>query len=187
MAETHDFLNVFEAATLLGIHDQTVRKLARKGGIPGFKVGRDWRFRREALINWADQQQSSQEPRQASVLVVDDEEQICKGLAQIIEDEGFEARTTTSALVGLEMVADRPPDLILLDLKMPGMNGPEFLARLRQKYPHLPVVIVTGHPDSKLMTQAAAHAPVMLLAKPPERAPLQRTLRSLLGANERQA
>ncbi len=186
MSSDGDFLNVFEAAELLGIHVQTLRKLSRRGSIPCFKVGRDWRFRREALVRWADEQQPGEAPRK-SVLVVDDEAQICDALARIIEELGFEARTSTSAREGLSLVEERPPDLILLDLMMPGMNGPEFLEQLRRDHPHLPVVIVTGHPDSALMTRAAEHAPVMLLAKPLDRAPLVRTLLALLGQKEKKA
>ena len=82
----------------------------------------------------------------------------------------------------MELVAQDVPDVILLDLKMPDMNGPQFLEELRKTHPDLPVVIVTGYPNSELMQEAAKFAPVMLLAKPVENALLERTVRTVVGA-----
>lgn len=66
----------------------------------------------------------------------------------------------------MELVCREAPDLILLDLKMPNMNGPQFLEELRKTHAALPVVIVTGYPESELMQQAMQYAPVLPLAKP---------------------
>ena len=74
-----------------------------------------------------------------------------------------------------------PPDLVLLDLKMPDMDGPRFLEKLRKTQPDLPVVIVTGYPDSELMKEATHYAPVMLVAKPADAALLERTVRAVAG------
>ena len=183
MAGDNEFLNVFEASALLGVHDQTLRKLARQKRIPAFKVGKEWRFRREALIQWADEQgQEAEEERiECSVLVIDDEENVCKAMAGALKRIGCQATCTTRAAQGLELVKEDEPDLILLDLKMPNMNGPQFLARLRDTHLHLPEVIVTGYPESDLMLEAAQYAPIMLLSKPMEHEPLERTIRSFLG------
>jgi len=172
-------LNIREAAAYLGAHEQTVRKLARRGAIPAFKVGRDWRFRRDALQQWTESQQVGG-PR-ASALVVDDEAQVASAMARMLERLDCRTRHTTNAVDGLALVEEEPPDLILLDLMMPGMNGPQFLAHLRQAHPTLPVVIVTAYPDSDLMLEAMRYAPVMLLSKPLAPEALERTLTSILG------
>ncbi len=91
------------------------------------------------------------------------------------------ARQATSGAKGLVLVAREVPDLILLDLMMPDMNGPQFLEELRKTHPDLPVVIVTGYPESNLMMQATQYAPLMLLAKPAEPDHLERTVRMVLG------
>ncbi len=57
-------------------------------------------------------------------------------------------------------------DLVLLDLQLPVMNGPEFLRELRKGNEAVPVVILTAYPDSKLMTEALRYGPFTLLAKP---------------------
>jgi excisionase family DNA binding protein len=171
---------ITEAAAFLGAHEQTVRRLARRGAIPSFKVGKDWRFRKEALMRWSEEQQRARAGR-CSVLVIDDEEKICTALVRVVERFGCRARHAPSGAKGLELVAQDVPDVILLDLKMPDMNGPQFLDELRKTHPDLPVVIVTGYPDSELMKEAAKFAPVMLLAKPVEAELLQRTVRTAVG------
>ena len=179
---------ITEAAAFLGAHEQTVRRLARRGAIPSFKVGKDWRFRKEALVRWSEEQHRGRSEVQrrgdgpCSVLVVDDEEKICRMLSGMLRRIGCTVRTATRGQDGLALIAAEAPDLILLDLKMPGMNGPQFLAVLRMTHPEMPVVIVTGYPDSELMQQATQYAPVMLLSKPVEAALLERTVRSVLGA-----
>jgi excisionase family DNA binding protein len=178
MVRQSEVLGIREAATLLGAHEQTVRRLARRGEIPAYKVGTDWRFRREALLRWTEEQRPA--GRRPTVLIVEDDEKVRRAIGELVERCGCTARAAPSAVEGLALVAKRVPDLILLDLKMPGMNGPEFLARLREEHPTLPVVIVTAYPDSELMLEAMQHAPVLLLAKPLDRMALDRTLRSIL-------
>lgn len=169
-----------EAAAFLGAHVQTVRRLARRGVIPAFKVGKDWRFRKEALLLWAEDQQRARAGR-CSVLVIDDEEKICKALVSLVERFGCRALQAQTGAKGLELVAQDVPDVILLDLMMPDMTGVQFLEELRKTQPMLPVVIVTGYPNSDLMKQATQHAPVMLLSKPVAADLLERTVRSVVG------
>lgn len=156
-----------------------MRKLARRGAIPAFKVGRDWRFRKDSLLQWSDEQQKVK--KQYSILIIDDEESICKIIARIVETLGHRANYSLSAEMGLQIVIQDPPDLILLDLQMPHMNGPQFLYELRKTHPSTPVVIITGYPDSDLMQQAAQQAPVLLLTKPIDRLLLERTVQTVLG------
>ena len=177
-SDNEAILTIGEAAAFLRVHEQTVRKLARRGAIPCFKVGRDWRFRREALIQWSD---LSQPPgNQCSVLVIDDDESVCRTLSRELRRFGCSTRQAGSGEEGLELVEEETPDLILLDLKMPGMGGPRFLEELRMKHPTLPVVIVTGYPESDLVDQAMRHAPILLLAKPVDSNLLERTIRSVI-------
>ena len=180
MPRAPEVLNTQETAVFLGVHVETVRRLARSGEIPSFKVGKDWRFRKEALLRWSEEQQRPRAGR-CSVLVIDDEEAICKALVRVVEQFGCRARQALSGANGLELVAQDAPDVILLDLVMPHMNGPQFLEELRKTQPTVPVVIVTGYPDGELMRQAMQYAPVLLLAKPVDAALLERTVRTVLG------
>jgi excisionase family DNA binding protein len=170
---------VQQAARLLGAHVETIRRLARRGAIPSFKVGKDWRFNRSALDAWSGARGSQVDP--ATVLIIDDEAGFCRALAGMVAELGLRTLEATDARVGLELARSREPDLILLDLKMPNMNGPQFLAELRKTHADLPVVVVTGYPDGVLMQEASRFAPLLLLAKPIDRALLQRTVRAVLG------
>ena len=190
MTRNPDVFTIREAAAFLGAHEQTVRRLARRHAIPAFKVGKDWRFRREALLRWAEEQHAPATDKgltvvdrgtPGSVLIIDDDERVRRWLARIVEGFGCRARQAASGAEGLELVAQAAPDLILLDLVMPDINGPAFLEELRKTHVEVPVVIVTGYPDGELMRQAAQHAPLMMLPKPVDRTLLERTVRVALG------
>jgi two-component system, response regulator, stage 0 sporulation protein F len=172
-------MNAAEAAALLGAHVETVRRLARRGEIPCFKLGKDWRFHREAIERWSHEQRSHQACR--SVLIVDDEFETCRAIGRIVRLLGHRALLSTDAKLGLELVAHEAPDLLMLDLMMPGMNGPQFLRELRKTHPDLPVVIVTGYTDGQLIHEAALYGPLMVLAKPFGAQQIERTIRSVVG------
>ena len=179
MPRNPDVFNITEAAAFLGAHEQTVRRLARRGAIPSFKVGKDWRFRKEALLRWTDGQRACRPS--CLVLIVDDDEKICRALVRIVEGIGCKAQSTTDGRRGLEIVSHIRPDLILLALAMPGMSGPQFLEELRKTHPDQPVALVTAYPDGELMAEAMKHGPIMLLPKPFEAAQVQKLIALLVG------
>ena len=157
-------INAQQAAEEFGTHVETIRRLARRGEIPSFKVGKDWRFRRKDLLDWAlghHQRNSS-----FSILVVDDEVSICQVIHSILGKVGYRVITAQTGEEGLEILKRETVHLILLDLMMPGMDGPDFLDVLRKLHDGLPVIVVTGYPEGDLMARALAHGPFMLLAKP---------------------
>jgi len=180
MATDADILTAHEAGMFLGAHVETIRRLARRGDIPSFKVGKDWRFSKQALIEWM----KSAPVRQnigTSVLIVDDDEKTCLALSEMVAKFGCQGRWTTSGREGLRMLAADTPDVVLLDLRMPEMSGVEFLGHLRATEQDLPVVVVTGYPQGRLMEQAMKYGPILLLAKPVDRALLERTIRVAVG------
>lgn len=179
MPADSEILNASQAASFLGTHVETVRRLARRGAIPSFKVGTDWRFSMDALRRWFEQQDPR--GRAASVLVIDDDPEVVRSIARTAERLGYRAHRASNGAEGLELVSRETPGLIFLDLVMPGQNGPEFLDELRPAHPDLPVVIVTGYPDSDLMHRAAKHPPIMLLSKPATPDQIERTIRTVLG------
>ena len=76
MAHDPVLLTTIEAAAFLSVHVETLRRLARRGDIPSFKVGKDWRFSKRALLDWAERHPAA--AVRCSVLVVDDEENVCR-------------------------------------------------------------------------------------------------------------
>ena len=79
------------------------------------------------------------------VLLVDDEEELVRALAERLEIRQLECEVALNGEEALRMVEDNPPQLILLDLKMPGMDGMEVLRRVKKSHPEIQVVVLTGH------------------------------------------
>ncbi|WP_447972744.1 sigma-54-dependent transcriptional regulator [Nitrospira sp. Kam-Ns4a] len=80
-----------------------------------------------------------------TILIVDDEPGILNSLSKILEDEGYEVAVAKSGNEALKLVATEPPDLVLLDIWMPEMDGLETLKRLRELAPRVQVVMMSGH------------------------------------------
>jgi DNA-binding response OmpR family regulator len=82
----------------------------------------------------------------ASILIVDDDEAVTQTFARMLQLEGFQVRTAQSAEMGLREAAEYHPDAIILDMRMPLMDGLGFLRRLRERDEarDTPVAIVTG-------------------------------------------
>ena len=80
-----------------------------------------------------------------TVLVVDDEPSILKALKGILEDEGYETLLADSGEKALEIAGERPVDLVLLDIWLPGIDGVEVLKEIKAAHPDLPVIMMSGH------------------------------------------
>ena len=91
-----------------------------------------------------------------TILVVDDHEEIREALAEILEEEGHEVLQAADGLDALEMISRRLPDVILLDIAMPGIDGLETLSRLKEipESATLPVIMVTAQGDRQNMVKA---------------------------------
>src|SRR5689334_24371002 len=81
----------------------------------------------------------------ASILVVDDEEAIVSSLSSILQDEGYEVSVAKSGAEALKTYMADPPDLMLLDIWMPDMDGLETLRRIREFVPTAQVMVMSGH------------------------------------------
>lgn len=79
------------------------------------------------------------------LLIADDEQEFASTLVARLELRNFKVSMVTSGIDALEALEKDLPDVMLLDLKMPDLDGLEVLARLRVKYPKLQVIILTGH------------------------------------------
>ncbi len=80
-----------------------------------------------------------------NILLIDDEEAFVTTLQERLEMRGFPARVALDGQSGLELIAADTPDVVVLDLRMPGMSGVEVLRRIRGQWPGLPVIMLSGH------------------------------------------
>ena len=80
-----------------------------------------------------------------SILIVDDEPSILQSLSGLLSDEGFEVSTASNGYEALKTIEMESPDLVLLDIWMPGIDGIDTLKEIRKINPHIPVIMITGH------------------------------------------
>jgi two-component system nitrogen regulation response regulator NtrX len=80
-----------------------------------------------------------------SILIVDDEPSILQSLKGILSDEGFEVLTASNGYEALKTIENESPDLVLLDVWMPGIDGIETLKEIKKENQHIQVIIITGH------------------------------------------
>ena len=101
-----------------------------------------------------------------TICIVDDEPAILKSLSSILEDEGYQVIVATNGIEGLKVVRSDSPDLVLLDIWMPEMDGLETLKRLRSQFPGILVVMMSGHGSIETAVKATKLGAYDYLEKP---------------------
>jgi DNA-binding NtrC family response regulator len=103
---------------------------------------------------------------QSTVLIIDDEPNILTSLRRALEVEGYQALVAGSGRQGLEKAAKEGPDLVLLDVAMPEMDGMEVLSQLKNLQPDLPVIIMSGHATIETAVRATKLGAFDFVEKP---------------------
>lgn len=101
-------------------------------------------------------------PERTRILIVDDSLPLLETLAELMEDAGFEVSQAQDGRAALEGAGRQPPDLVLSDIRMPGMNGVELARRLEQMLPGLPIFLMTAYSDPEVRKEAEAGGWVLL-------------------------
>lgn len=114
------------------------------------------------------------------ILVIDDEPDIRRSLGMILRHEGYEFLDAASGAEGIQKAQAHSPDIILLDIKMPNMDGMEVLQDLRRRGVHVPVIMISGHADVPTAVEATKNGAADLLEKPLEAETLLLRLRQAL-------
>jgi len=123
-------------------------------------------------------------PRKAAVqrpslLLVDDDAAMRDILSRVLERADFEVATAEDGRAALRQIERQIPDVVLMDLEMPGMDGPTTLREIRKHWKSLPVILHTGHVDGPLLNRALEWSPFTVLAKPCPMDQLVQTVRGL--------
>jgi excisionase family DNA binding protein len=175
-----EVLTLREAAAYLKLPVSTVYRLVEKRQLPGHKVGRQWRFHRSVIDDWFAQRSAT---RRSTILVVDDEAAIRELLVRALATNACRVLTADSGSEALDIVKGANVDLVVLDLAMPVMNGVDTFREIHSVRPALPVMIVTGYPDSDLMAQALGIGPFTMISKPVDLAQFQKMVGQILGSH----
>jgi len=101
-----------------------------------------------------------------NILIVDDDESLCRSIQIIMQTKGYTVRYACSAIDGWTLLKEEFPDLIFLDLVLPDADGLDVLEELVQKYPGIPVVVVSGRQDMAATITAMRHGAYDYLRKP---------------------
>ena len=101
-----------------------------------------------------------------AVLIVDDESTIIDSLEGILSDDGFEVIHAFNGYEALKKIDSHSPDIVLLDIWMPGMDGIDTLKEIKQHHPRLPVVMITGHGSIESAVDATKSGAFDFLEKP---------------------
>lgn len=121
-------------------------------------------------------------PAMPKILLVDDEERFRTNLSKMLKAQGFEVNALDSGQRALEELVLHPYDVILLDMRMPGMNGLETLAAIKQNYSDIEVIVLTGHASVDAAAEIIRLGATEFLLKP---CPLEEIIAKIETAYDR--
>jgi excisionase family DNA binding protein len=182
------FLTTEEVLEYLQVNLRTVYRLIKAGKIPAVRVGRQWRFRKSDIDMWLDSQRPragasagaaarptpapSPAPRTVAdgerprVLVVDDEASIRDLLAKTLALAEYDVDVSPDGRSALERMRLQSYDLLIADLKMPGMDGLTVIREAKRFRANLPVIIITGFSTESSAIEAVNLGVAGYLTKP---------------------
>lgn len=102
----------------------------------------------------------------AKILIIDDEDVICKGCKQTLEKDGYEVDYAQNGIVGLAKLHDETYDIVLIDLMMPQIKGMDVLESIRKYDQNIIKIIITGYATEEVITKALDKGAYDYLAKP---------------------
>jgi len=152
-----------EAAEYLKLHYMTVYKLTQQGRIPAFKIGRNWRFRKDLLDDWLAKRETAAE---MSVLLVNNDPEISKTLGEVVLRKGLNLVAVRSVEEALEELETDNFDVIFLDMSLLGMNSVEVLSNIKDKDKKAVVAVIVGYADAPKTLDAMSLGPMFLIRKP---------------------
>jgi excisionase family DNA binding protein len=167
-----EWLTLGQAAKYLGVAQSTMRKWSDLGRVSAFYTpGGHRRYRRSDLDRFLDRSgpATSVAPTAGPlVLIVDDDERVREYVRVNLEAEGYEVREAGSAEEGLSALGERSPDLILLDVMMPQVDGWETLRRIQEHtgVGAIPVIMFSGKVDERSATEAQSRGVQGFIGKP---------------------
>jgi len=164
-----DWLTLGQAAKYLGVAQSTIRKWSDSGRVPAFYTpGGHRRYRRGDLDAFLERSGPGRGRTGPLVLVVDDDPGVRQVVRANLEAEGYSVHEAGSADEGLASLEEEPPDLLLLDVMMPEVDGWEMLRRVQERFGvgAIPVLVFSGTIEERAVADATARGARGFLGKP---------------------
>jgi excisionase family DNA binding protein len=178
--QMHNLLTVKETAKYLRIPLPTVYYLVQRGQLPAIQIGGRWRVKKDSLDKDVLKEDRSGQP---TVLVVDDDESLQNLFKVFLKKIGFSRVVVGTVKEALTALDKQRFDLVFLDLKLPDGPADDVYDAAKEIDPNLPIVVITGYPDSAMLDRILARGPVTVLKKPLKIEQLKQTVR-ILGHKE---
>jgi excisionase family DNA binding protein len=165
-----DWLTLGQAAKYLGVAQSTIRKWSDQGRVPAFYTpGGHRRYKRADLDSFLERSgPSGMTSGGPVVLIVDDDERLREYVRVNLEMEGYAVREAGNAEEGLQVLDESTPDLVLLDVMMPDVDGWEMLRRVQERHGvgAIPVIMFSGQIDEQAVTEVATRGAQGFIGKP---------------------
>lgn len=144
------FLTTEEVLSYLQVNLRTIYRLIKAGRIPAVRVGRQWRFRKRDIDAWLEQNRTGVPARfkaqeRPRILIVDDEQGVRDLLVRALSGGDYDVDAAPDGRTAVEQLRAVEYDLLITDLKMPGMDGLSVIREARRVFPELPIIIITGY------------------------------------------
>jgi excisionase family DNA binding protein len=162
-----DWLTLGQAAKFLGVAQSTIRKWSDQGRVPAFYTpGGHRRYRRRDLETFLDRSGPGGRSGGPLVLVVDDDPRLREFMRVNLELEGYTVREAASGEEALDAIEDQAPELVLLDVVMPGIDGWQMLQRMQERHGSIPVIMFSGQLDATAASDAERRGARDFVGKP---------------------
>ena len=195
------FLTTEEVLAYLQVNLRTVYRLIKAGKIPAVRVGRQWRFRKRDIDAWLDSQRpraaetpgetaAASTPRQPvtsarpRILVVDDETSIRDLLAKTLAMSDYDVDVAADGRAAIDRMRLNNYDLLITDVRMPGMDGLTVIREARRYKANLPVIVITGFSTESTAIEALNLGVAGYLTKPFQRRQVLSKVAKALGLDD---
>ena len=172
----HNLMTVKETAAYLRIPLPTVYYLVQRGQLPAIQIGGRWRVKKDLLDRDVLRKEEEGQP---TVLVVDDDEGLQNMFKLFLKKQGYARLVVGTGAEAIAAMKKQKFELCFLDLQLPDTTGDEIYKQAKDIQADMPIVIITGYPDSQMLDNILKLGPVTVLKKPLKVEALQQTMQML--------
>ena len=165
--------SIDELSKYLNIPKSTIYKLSQKSEIPACKIGKQLRYRKSSIDKWLSEKESysakpffvnnsvgsTSKQTRKRILLVDDDQMVLKTITKLLSAYGYAVEPVESGEEALEKIKHSDFDLLITDIRMPGINGIETIKRIRELNTNttksgMPEIVITGYADTAIEEEA---------------------------------